>query len=177
LVTENSPEAKLRHDRHETPKFQSDVTDTDSKGKSTKEHYVRKGIGFTLIIASVLSMLLVLVAFLKLSFWLAPPEEKFSRAWKEDIQLLEKSGKLPKEWQSIKAVEMTGDNSPVQNWLPGLVAPIKKNPEGNYQLNVFLIHWLEDNRYGVVIQYHLVDLNTKNTIWEIGRTLKLGFVY
>jgi hypothetical protein len=124
------------------------------------------------------STLLILGAALgKASFWLSPPAAKFQRAWNEDVQLLEKSAKLPPEWQSIKEIAVTGDNSPVQTWLPGATAPIKTDPQGKYRLNVFAIHWLEGFRYGVVIQYHIVDLSNQNTIWELGRTLKLGIVY
>lgn len=136
-----------------------------------------KKIGFLFVLISALVIVAFSMLFLKASFWLAAPQEKFIRSWQEDIALLEKSNKLPKEWFNVREVRLRTDNSPVQSWTEHNKHPIKMNPNGTYALNVMLIHWIEGYRYGVVIQYNLVDTKNDNTIWELGRTLKLGIVY
>lgn len=136
-----------------------------------------KRVGAVLIAASVLIALLLTFTALRLDYWLAPPNEKFVRSWQDDIALLQESKRFPQEWYEIKEVNIRSDNSPAQEWIENLKAPITLNPNGTYRLNVFVIHWLEDIRYGVVVQYNLVDLRNNNTVWELGRTFKLGFVY
>lgn len=138
---------------------------------------MRKGIGFILLIVALASLGLVSYAVFRVDYWLAPPPEKFKRSWYEDVQLLEKSKSLPKEWQSIREISIKADNSPAQDWIAELTAPITVTKDGHYRLDVFIIHWIEKERYGVVIQYNLVELKSQNTIWELGRTLKLGIVY
>lgn len=139
--------------------------------------FLRKGIGLTLLVVSVTSLILVCFTVLHIDYWLAPPYEKFKRSWAEDVLLLEKSKSLPKEWDSIREIAIKSDNSPAQDWIAETQAPITVTSKGNYRLDVFVIHWLEGYRYGVVLQYNLVDLRNQNTIWELGRTLKLGWVY
>lgn len=122
------------------------------------------------------------------SYYIKSPYAKLMSRWSDDIRLLQRVDKLPKQWAEIKELEIGGDNSwPTQDWLEKIttsakaeinsVLSIKKNPNGRYKLEVFLVHWIEGYRYGVVVQYHLVDLATTNTIWELDRTFKLGIVY
>lgn len=138
---------------------------------------MRRGVGVTLLLASLATLLLVGAVALKADYWAAPPEEKFAKSWEQDIRLLESSQKLPKEWKAIKEVTVKAANSPAQEWIEHKKAPITTDPKGSHRLEVFVIHWIEGYRYGVVFQYNLVDLTNHNTTWELGRTLKLGFVY
>ena len=146
---------------------------------------IRKKVGLVLLLASLASIAWLAAVFFNLSFWLASPDKKFLRAWNEDIQLLEKTkNSLPKEWHQIREISLKADNSPIQEWMQikgwedALKKPIPIDPKsGQFRLDIFLIHWLEGYRYGVVVQYNLVDLRNNNTTWELGRTLKLGVIY
>ena len=138
---------------------------------------MNKRVGLTLIIFSVILVGWVAYVTLGLGYWLLPPEQKFAQSWKTDIALLEKSQKLPKQWNDIKEVSLRAAAGPAQDWIAGHPNPISSQILGHYKLDIFVIHWLEGYRYGVVIQYNLVDLKNQNTVWELGRTLKLGFVY
>jgi hypothetical protein len=138
---------------------------------------MNKKIGLVLVVVGVLSTLLVLVIAADLDFWFSNPEGKFAKSWKNDIHLLEQSHKLPPEWKQIKEISVKAANYPAQDWIADIAAPISSQKTGRYRLDVFVIHWLDGYRYGVVLQYNLVDLKNQNTIWELGRTLKLGFVY
>ncbi len=142
----------------------------------TKKHLNKRP---NLIATAVAGIVLAFLAMflLKIDYWLLPPAKKMAASWKADIDMLEKSGKLPKQWKDIREVTIKADNSQIQEWLKDLQPPIHRNREGNFRLEVFLVHWIEGYRYGAVVQYHLVDLRNQNTIWEDGRTFKLGFVY
>jgi hypothetical protein len=138
---------------------------------------MNKKVGLILVVSALAVALWVAWFGLDANYWLAPPHDKMNLSWSRDVRLLEESGRLPTQWNEIKEISIRADNSPIQDWLSGLEAPIRRNPNGQYRLEVFLIHMIEGNRYGAVIQYNLVDLKNDNTIWEAGRTLKLGIVY
>ena len=138
---------------------------------------MNRSVGTVLIISSLLLGIFISFTFLHLDFYLKKPQDKFAAAWQADIQLLEKSGKLPKEWKEIREISVKGQASPVTEWVGEVTPPIPAFKAGKYRLNVFVIHWIDGYRYGVVIQYDLVDLKSQNVVSEIGRTLKLGYVY
>ena len=146
---------------------------------------IRKKVGLVLLLASIASIIWLAAVYFNLGFWIAPPNQKFLRSWSEDIQLLENTkNALPKEWHQIREISVKADNSPIQDWLQikgweeSLKKPIPIDPKnGQFRLEIFLIHWIEGYRYGIVVQYNLVDLRNNNTIWELGRTLKLGAIY
>jgi hypothetical protein len=138
---------------------------------------MRKYIGLSLMFAALVLIGVGLYRHYHVGYWMKPPAEKFLISWSEDVQLLEKTQKLPKEWKEIKEISIKGDNSPVQDWIQKIKPPITKKASGRYRLEIFIIHWIEGYRYGTVVQYDLVDLVTNNTVWEISRTYKLGIVY
>lgn len=139
---------------------------------------MRKGTGIGLIFAA---LVLGFGAWFTLAggqFWLLTPKEKFLTAWSQDLELLSKSGNLPKEWENIREVALKTDNSPAQDWISGVKPPIPTNQNGTYRLDVFVVHWLEGYRYGAILTYSLVDTRRNdNTVWELSRTHKLGIVY
>ena len=142
-----------------------------------KRKIVNRSIGVIIVAFSLLLVAFVSVFVLHLDFYLKKPQDKFAAAWQSDMTLLEKSGKLPKEWQEIKEISVKGQASPATEWVEDVLPPISATKKGKYRLNIFVIHWIDGYRYGVVIQYDLVDIQTQNVVSEIGRTLKLGFVY
>ena len=112
-----------------------------------------------------------------INFARLPPQEKFVVAWKRDLLLLEKSQKLPPQWKNIRRIEVRSEPSPARDWLEHVTPPIAVNPSGLFELHLFVIHWINEGRYGVILEYSLLDTKTGNTIWEAARTLKLGLVY
>ncbi len=141
------------------------------------QKHLHKSVGLVLIAAAVVTVLAVIWSALEVDFYLKPPHEKFITRWKADLTQLEKAKKLPSQWNDIREVQVRSDNSPIQDWLPKIKVPISTNPNGRYRLEIFLIHWIENNKYGVVMEYNLIDLVTNNKVWEFGRTYPLGFVY
>jgi hypothetical protein len=116
-------------------------------------------------------------SFVLLDFWSsrnAPPYLKFERLWQEDVEQLEKSGKLPKGWSDLKDIEVIGGTAETKKWLRLVTTPIKTTPNGKHRMDVLVVVWEEDGVRGVMVQYNLEDLKTKNNIWELGRTFILS---
>ncbi|MEK7357455.1 MAG: hypothetical protein AAB250_13470, partial [Bdellovibrionota bacterium] len=135
---------------------------------------MRKGFGFILVIAALIVGAAVAAQVYNVEYWLLPSKQKFAQNWQNDVAALEKSGKLPESWQQIREIVVKTDNSPAQTWVVGLEAPIKKKQDGFFRLDVFVAHWIDDDRYGALIQYNLVDLRDGNTTWELSRNLQIG---
>jgi len=138
---------------------------------------MQKKIGLLLTIVSLISIVWILYIQLKVEFWMKPPAEKLAVVWAEDIANLQKSKTLPKEWAEIHEVSIRTDNSPLHEWTAKIKPPVSINPKGRYRLEVFFVLLLEGNRYGTVAEYDLVEIASKNKIWELGRTYKLGYLY
>ena len=137
---------------------------------------MRKGLGVILILGALIAVCSALAHVYSLNYWLLPAKEKFKTSWANDIKLLEESKKLPQAWSEIKDINVRTDNSPAQDWIVNFRSPIQTNPKGTFRLDIFIIHFIQNDRYGAVIQYNLVDLKNGNTVWELARTLKLGFI-
>lgn len=118
------------------------------------------------------------LAFCLLDYWSsrnAPSYKKFEKQWADDVAQLEASPKLPKPWFDVKEVEVFGGDPASRGWLKEIHIPVgQKNPEGQHKLEVLVVPWEEGGKAGVMIQYNLVDLKTKNMIYELGRTLILS---
>jgi hypothetical protein len=137
---------------------------------------MRKGLGFLLILVSLLVIGGVAAVSLHADYWMLSPKEKFMSSWQDDVRLLRKKKALPAPWDHIREIEVRSDNSPAIDWVDSLKKQIKIDPNGTYKLNVMVIHWIEKTKYGAIVQYSITDLKSGNTIWEISRTLHLGYL-
>ena len=137
---------------------------------------MRKGVGFLLISVSLLAIGAVTAMTFRADYWLLAPKEKFLSSWQEDVRLLKKKNALPASWDHIREVEVKSDNSPAIDWIESLKSQVKIDPNGTHKLNVLVIHWIEKTKYGVIVQYSITDIKSGNTIWEISRTLHLGYL-
>jgi len=118
-----------------------------------------------------------LAAYTLLDFWSArnaPLYKKLERQWIEDVDDLEASGKLPKEWHDVGVVETIGGTPETKDWLQRIEVPIKPHTGGHYKLEILVVAWDEDGKKGALIQYDLENAKTGATTWETGRTLILS---
>lgn len=137
---------------------------------------MRKGLGFLLILISLLVVGGVAAVSFHADYWLLTPKEKFLTSWQDDVRLLRKNHSLPASWDHIREVEVKSDNSPALDWIESLKQQIHIDPNGTFKLNVMVIHWIEKNKYGAIVQYSITDTRSGNTVWEISRTLHLGYL-
>lgn len=138
---------------------------------------MQKKIGALIVLGALLLSGIAGAQYFQVGYFIKSPKDKFQLTWNQDLELLKRSGSLPKQWESIREIVIRTDDSPIQDWLNPKSLPIPKNPQGTYQLDILFTHWIENNRYGVVIQYDLFDSKSKNLVWSLGRTHTLGFVY
>ncbi len=116
-------------------------------------------------------------SYVLLDFWSArhaPLFRRFERQWIEDVRQLEASPKLPKQWFDVKEFEIIGGTPETKKWLRQIEVPLKANPEGKHRMDVLVVVWEEEGVRGVLVQYNLEELKSKNNIWELGRTLILS---
>jgi len=100
-------------------------------------------------------------------------EEEFKRLWSQDIKQLEESGRLPAGWSDLHNVEVTVTSPALKPWLDKYSPDFPVKPTGKYKLQIFLDDIQDNGSTAVMIQYHLIDLISQDTIWELGRTLVL----
>lgn len=128
-----------------------------------------------LLIWCVAAGLLAIACF---QFWHqrnSPLYQRFESQWRQDIALLEESGKLRPAWFEIREIQIVGGTPETRAWLERISPPIRsKGAEGHFDLEVLTIAWEEAGVYGVTLQYTFTDIKTKNSVWEFGRTLILS---
>ena len=133
--------------------------------------------GWILLGTSILLFIFAIYFGLQQRFWILPPPEKLELTWKEDLKLLQ-SSKHGSLLQDIREIKLRATaHSPAQDWLGILKSPIPTKKDGKLVLDIFLIHQIEGYRYGVIMQYALLDANTGNMVDEFARTLWLGIYY
>ncbi len=133
--------------------------------------------GIVLMLSAVaLSLLIALVGFNQ-RYWFLSPQEKFEHSWRKDTQLL-LSTKKSELIKRVGKIRLRGDgHSPADEWIEKVKAPIEINKEGDLLADIFVIHQINENRYGVTIQYEFIQLKDQNKIGEFARTLWLGVYY
>lgn len=100
--------------------------------------------------------------------------DRLQMLWQKDLEILESQNKLPESWQSVKEIKYSSGSPVAKAWLNKVKAPIQLVGNGKNRIEIFMDSWREDGKYGVVIQYQTIDLATRNTIHEFGRTLTIG---
>lgn len=116
-------------------------------------------------------------SYVILDFWSArngPLSKRFERQWREDVHQLEDSGKLPKPWFDLKEVLIIGGTPETKKMLRQVQHPLKTNPKGEYRMEVLIVAWEEEGVRGVMVQYNLEDIKSKENLYELGRTLILN---
>lgn len=119
-----------------------------------------------------------ILAFAALEFWSkrnAPLYKRFENQWSEDVEILELSGKLPPSWFDVSEIELFGGTPESKNWLRRIQVPLApKRKEGKHKLEILVVAWEDSGRRGAMVQYNLVEKESKNMVFELGRTFILA---
>lgn len=99
--------------------------------------------------------------------------DRLAVLWERDLNMLIEQKKLHPAWPKIREVVLIGATKKARNWLKEIGSPVKINPKGNHRLEVLLLNWEDKGREGAIVQYNLIDLESRNMIWELGRTYVL----
>jgi len=126
----------------------------------------------------VIASLVCIALIPSVNFWILPPQVKFARAWKTDIDLLNHQNAAPKAFGQIREIHFRSDESRIYDWYQATTtAPIPTKKDGKYRLEILALSFIDGYRYGAILQYNWVDLESGNTVGEFGRTLRLGLIY
>lgn len=122
-------------------------------------------------------MAFALSSYLILDLWSSrngPIGQRFQRLWYNDVRLMEDSGKLPKPWWNIKEVTVVGGTPDTKKMLRQVAHPIKTSPDGQYNMEILIVYWEEEGVRGVLVQYNIEDIKSRENVFEEGRTLVLS---
>jgi hypothetical protein len=107
------------------------------------------------------------------SFYSSSDATRLETLWTRDLQRLREAKVLPKGFEDIQSIELTAATELTRKWQKHLHIPIKTSPAGHYRLEILLLSWDEGNTLAAIVQYNLIDLRSKDMVWELGRTFIL----
>lgn len=125
--------------------------------------------------------LFLLIAGLCVSAWIGNENfnsqsnegEIFLRIWNEDIAHLQKAKKLPQGWYSLRMVEYNALDQEVWPWIEKKKPEIAIDPDGEFKLEVLIDVWDDEEGKAALVEYHLININTEDKVWELGRTFEI----
>ncbi len=116
-------------------------------------------------------------SYVILDFWSArngPLDKRFERQWRSDVRMLEESGKLPKPWWDLREVLIIGGTPETKKMLRLVEHPVKTKPDGAHRMEILIVAWEEEGVRGVMVQYNIENIKSKENVYELGRTLVLN---
>jgi len=135
---------------------------------------LQKIIGQFSLLAAI-SLVIYVLAQIGLSYR-AESAQVLERLWQNDFQNLKVNSALPSYWSNIRIVEKTAAQGDVlaEVWTKSVAPPITVNPDGTYKLEILFLSQVDGPQKRAVIQHHIVDISTGNTVWELGRTYEFN---
>lgn len=100
--------------------------------------------------------------------------ERFSILIERDLELLRDQNALPGAWKQLANVDYHSTTPETEAWLKEAKPTIPTQENGKYNLEVEITDWTEGAQYGGIAQFSLIDKESGNKIWELGRTYKIG---
>lgn len=99
--------------------------------------------------------------------------EKLSQMITKDFELLELQSELPKDWNSLKEVKLVSTSKKSELYLMESKPNLQIADSGRFQLELIYIDYKDEEGTGFMIQSSLIDLKSKNKIWEMVRPFNL----
>lgn len=104
-------------------------------------------------------------------------DKKFIFVWKNDLNELQKTNHLPKEWNNLSKIYFFGsinDNKLTKIIKKNIyqIIPINKK-NGKFYLTITFNQFEEKQKNYLVLQYEIFEKKSNNKIWELGRTFQL----
>lgn len=100
--------------------------------------------------------------------------QMLAELWRKDIERLHSAHILPKELSNLREIEWIAPDPLAQYWSKNTELPFTPRPDGRFKLELLILSQTDDGQMIAVIQHHLIDLNSGNSIWELGRTYDLA---
>ena len=101
------------------------------------------------------------------------PAQKLTAIMKADFSKLQKQGRLPEEWNHIGTFSFINKSSLQNMDSDSMERAFIQQQDGTYHLESILTDWSKNKKHYFVLQLSLIEMSSKNKIWEFGRTYSL----
>lgn len=109
-----------------------------------------------------------------LEYWLTPPEKRAEVKWQKEVdKMVKQSKKMQTAIYLIKSIEMITTDQQFKELIDKSKIPFQKANKGKYDLKIQIMPWVEDMKYGYVIQHELFD-ETTNKVFEFSSNVEIG---
>ena len=112
--------------------------------------------------------------YLNISYWQKSPSTRASEKWKSEIEKIStKNGKLKTALLLLAKIEQTTTDQQFKEMIDATRSPFKSVTQGAYVLKLQFMPWIEDMKYGYLIQHELFDLQG-NKVSEFNVNIDIG---
>lgn len=113
-----------------------------------------------------------------LEYWRLSPEKRTELIWKQEFdKMIQRYPDLRKPFLLITNIEMTTTDQQFKDLIDKTKIPFHKAQKGNYTLKLQFMPWIEDMKYGYLIQHELYETETQNKIKEFNLNLPIGYLW
>lgn len=112
--------------------------------------------------------------YFNLSYWQQAPSSRASEKWKSEIEkIFAKNAKLKTALLLLAKIEQTTTDQQFKEMIDATRSPFKIVNKGSYILKLQFMPWIEDMKYGYLIQHELFDLQG-NKVSEFNVNIDIG---
>ena len=103
-----------------------------------------------------------------------PPAARAAKKWKTEVEKnVSKSKTLQVSLPSLYKIEQTTTDQQFKEMIDATTSPFKVVAGGNYLLKLQFMPWMEDMKYGYLIQHEVFDV-TGNKVSEFNVNIEIG---
>jgi hypothetical protein len=112
--------------------------------------------------------------FFNVSYWMKKPEVRADAKWALEIEKLNaRSPKIKTALLLLKDWQMTTTDQQFKELIDKAHPPFRKVQNGRYFMQLNIMPWMEDMKYGYVIEHEIFDSN-KNKAHEFSINIEIG---
>jgi hypothetical protein len=128
-------------------------------------------IGFFLIL---LASGLIAYERLNISYWQTAPEVRASEKWRNEIEkIYARNTKLKTALLLLSKIDQSTTDQQFKEMIDKTISPFKIVQNGKYSLKLQFMPWIEEMKYGYLIQHELFDAGG-NKISEFNVNVEIG---
>lgn len=128
-------------------------------------------IGFFLI---AIASGLIAYEQLNLSYWRKAPEIRASEKWKNEIEKISsRNAKLKTALLLLAKIDQSTTDQQFKEMIDQTPSPFKVAQKGKYTLKLQFMPWIEEMKYGYLIQHELFDVSG-NKVSEFNVNVDIG---
>lgn len=107
-------------------------------------------------------------------YWITAPEKRVDQKWKAELtKMLKFDKKLQTGIHLLSDIQMTTTDQDFKDLIDKSKPPFKKAKNGKYVLKLQFMPWIEDMKYGYLIQHEFFD-ETDNKVNEFTFNIEIG---